>query len=67
KALAELFHILSWLARTYATQPSSKPSPQQQFDPARLPKPGGGAVVAMSDSAVRNRAAGGDMRRAAGE
>jgi len=48
KALAELFHILSWLARSYATQPSSKPSPQQQFDPARLPKPGGGAVVAKT-------------------
>ncbi|MBF6270402.1 DEAD/DEAH box helicase family protein [Nocardia farcinica] len=48
KALAELFHILSWLARTYATQPSSKPSPQQQFDPGRLPKPGGGAVVAKT-------------------
>ncbi|MEV0773385.1 DEAD/DEAH box helicase family protein [Nocardia salmonicida] len=48
KALAELFHIMSWLARTYATQPSSKPSPQQQFDPARLPKPGGGAVVAKT-------------------
>ncbi|MFR9752430.1 DEAD/DEAH box helicase family protein [Nocardia sp. 004] len=48
KALAELFHILSWLARTYATQPSSKPSPQQQFDPDRLPKPGGGAVVAKT-------------------
>ncbi len=48
KALAELFHILSWLARTYATQPSSKPSPQQQFDPARLPKPGGGAAVAKT-------------------
>ena len=48
KALAELFHILSWLARTYATLPSSKPSPQQQFDPARLPRPGGGAVVAKT-------------------
>lgn len=48
KALAELFHLLSWLARTYATQPSSKPTPQQQFDPARLPKPGGGAVVAKT-------------------
>ncbi|MFE9790000.1 DEAD/DEAH box helicase family protein [Nocardia salmonicida] len=47
KALAQLFHILSWLARTYATQPSSKPSPQQQFDPERLPKPGG-AVVAKT-------------------
>ncbi|MGW5441491.1 DEAD/DEAH box helicase family protein [Nocardia asteroides] len=48
KALAELFHIMSWLARTFASQPSSKPSPQQQFDPARLPKPGGGAVVAKT-------------------
>ncbi|KAF0835778.1 DEAD/DEAH box helicase family protein [Nocardia caishijiensis] len=48
KALAELFHIMSWLARKFATQPSSKPSPQQQFDPARLPKPGGGAVVAKT-------------------
>lgn len=48
KALTELFHILSWLARTYATQPSSKPSPRQQFDPALLPKPGGGAVVAKT-------------------
>lgn len=48
KALTELFHILSWLARSYATQPSSKPTPQQQFDPDRLPKPGGGAVVAKT-------------------
>ncbi|WP_067830340.1 DEAD/DEAH box helicase family protein [Nocardia inohanensis] len=48
KALAELFHIMSWLARTYATQPSSKPSPQQQFDTGRLPKPGGSAVVAKT-------------------
>ncbi len=48
KALAELFHILSWLARSYATQPSSKPSPHQQFDPDRLPKPGGGAAVAKT-------------------
>jgi len=48
RVLAELFHILSWLARTYATQPSSKPAPTAQFDPARLPKPGGGAVVAKS-------------------
>lgn len=48
KALTELFHILSWLARTYATQPSSKPSPQQQFDPGRLPKPGGGGRVAKT-------------------
>lgn len=48
RVLAELFHILSWLARTYATQPSSKPAPNAQFDPARLPKPGGGAVVVKS-------------------
>jgi type I restriction enzyme, R subunit len=48
KALAELFHILSWLARSYATQPSSKPSAEQQFDPNRLPKPGGGAAVAKT-------------------
>ncbi|MGL4304674.1 MAG: DEAD/DEAH box helicase family protein, partial [Mycobacteriaceae bacterium] len=48
KALVETFHILSWLARTYATQESSKPDPQLQFDPERLPKPGGGAVVAKT-------------------
>ncbi|QKT09474.1 DEAD/DEAH box helicase family protein [Rhodococcus sp. W8901] len=48
KALVELFHVLSWLARRYATQPASKPSPQQQFDPGLLPKPGGGAVVAKT-------------------
>ncbi|OQQ30533.1 restriction endonuclease subunit R [Prescottella equi] len=48
KALAELFHLLSWLARSYATQPSSRPSPQQQFDPSLLPKPGGGAAVAKT-------------------
>ncbi|AOW94042.1 restriction endonuclease subunit R [Rhodococcus sp. WMMA185] len=48
KVLTELFHILSWLARTYASQPSSRPSPQQQFDPGLLPKPGGGAAVAKT-------------------
>lgn len=48
KALAELFHILYWLAREYATQPSSRPSPQRQFDPTLLPKPGGGAAVAKT-------------------
>lgn len=48
KALAELFHILYWLAREYATQSSSRPSPQRQFDPTLLPKPGGGAAVAKT-------------------
>ncbi|WP_072691128.1 DEAD/DEAH box helicase family protein [Rhodococcus marinonascens] len=48
KALSELFHILSWLAREYASRPTSRPAPGTQFDPARLPKPGGGAVVAKS-------------------
>ncbi|GGK40469.1 DEAD/DEAH box helicase family protein [Nocardia camponoti] len=48
RALTELFHILSWLARTHATQVSSKPLPQQQFDVNLLPKPGGGAAVAKT-------------------
>ncbi|MGN7158086.1 DEAD/DEAH box helicase family protein [Dietzia cercidiphylli] len=48
KALDEIFHVLSWLARSYATQEASKPAPSQQFDPELLPKPGGGAAVAKT-------------------
>lgn len=45
RLLEELFHVLSWLARTYATQPDSKPTAEQKLDRAKLPKPGGGAAV----------------------
>ncbi|EEN87937.1 helicase C-terminal domain protein [Rhodococcus erythropolis SK121] len=48
KALAELFHILSWLARRYASQPSSKPDPKLQFNRELLRKPAGQAVVAKT-------------------
>lgn len=48
RLLEELFHVLSWLARTYATQPESKPTPGQKLDRAALPKPGGGAAVAKT-------------------
>lgn len=48
RVLEELFHILSWLAREYASQPGSKPPATQQFDRARLPKPGGGPAVAKT-------------------
>ncbi|OCH81140.1 DEAD/DEAH box helicase family protein [Gordonia sp. UCD-TK1] len=48
RLLEELFHVLSWLARTYATQPESKPTPEQKLDRAKLPKPGGGAAVAKT-------------------
>lgn len=48
KALAELFHVLSWLARRYATQPSSKPDPKLQFNRELLRKPTGQAAVAKT-------------------
>lgn len=48
KALAELFHILSWLARRYATQPSSKPDPKLQFSRDLLRRPAGQAAVAKT-------------------
>jgi type I restriction enzyme R subunit len=44
-ALRELFHILSWLARTYGKDPVSRPDPAVQFNPALLPKPAGQAVA----------------------
>ncbi|SNT25704.1 DEAD/DEAH box helicase family protein [Rhodococcoides kyotonense] len=40
RVLTELFHVLSWLARTFATQPSSKPDAQRQFDKNLVPQPG---------------------------
>lgn len=46
--LGELFHIMSWLARQHATLHDSKPAPGQQFDPIKLPKPGGGPAVAKT-------------------
>jgi type I restriction enzyme R subunit len=46
--LGELFHVMSWLARTYASQPASRPTAGAQFDPQRLPKPGGGPGVAKT-------------------
>lgn len=53
KVLTELFHVLSWFAREFASQPSSKPSPDQQFDASLLPKPGGGQAVAKSLEQVK--------------
>ncbi|MDV6274630.1 DEAD/DEAH box helicase family protein [Rhodococcus erythropolis] len=55
KVLDEMFHILSWLARKYATQSSSKPSPQLQFNPQLLPKPSGGpAAVAKTVAQLKS-------------
>lgn len=48
RVLGELFHILSWLAREYASNPESKPSAATQIDRERLPKPGGGPGVAKT-------------------
>ncbi|MFT4125127.1 MAG: DEAD/DEAH box helicase family protein [Gordonia sp. (in: high G+C Gram-positive bacteria)] len=48
RIVEELFHILSWLAREYATRDSSKPAASARLDRARLPKPGGGAAVAKT-------------------
>ena len=36
-ATVELFHVASWLARTYAR--GAKPDPKLAFDPAKLPRP----------------------------
>ena len=44
-ALRELFHILSWLARTYGATDASKAHPATQFDPALLPKPAAEAIA----------------------
>ncbi|MFN3002456.1 DEAD/DEAH box helicase family protein [Mycolicibacterium wolinskyi] len=43
--LRELFHVMSWLARTYGADEASKPDPAAQFNPALLPKPAGQAVA----------------------
>jgi type I restriction enzyme R subunit len=43
--LRELFHVMSWLTRTYGRDPASKPNPGAQFDPALLPKPAAHAVA----------------------
>ncbi len=43
KVLAELFHVLSWFAREFATQPSSRPAADRQFDHGLLPQPGASA------------------------
>ncbi|HEY9312446.1 DEAD/DEAH box helicase family protein [Williamsia sp.] len=48
RVLEDLFHLLSWMAREYASLPESKPSPALQFDRERLPKPGGGPAVAKT-------------------
>ena len=45
RLVEELFHIMSWLAREFASQQSDRPDPRTQFDPNRLPKPGAGNVA----------------------
>lgn len=40
-ALRELFHILSWLGRTYGKNVASRPDPALQFDQTLLPRPAG--------------------------
>jgi type I restriction enzyme, R subunit len=46
--LGELFHVMSWLARTHSSLPASRPATGTQFDPKLLPKPGGGPGVAKT-------------------
>ena len=48
RVLEELFHVLSWMSREYASTAESKPEPGRQLDRALLPQPGGGAAVAKT-------------------
>ncbi|MDX8150502.1 DEAD/DEAH box helicase family protein [Patulibacter brassicae] len=38
-AVRELFHVLHWLARTYARDPAHRPPDGHRFDPAAVPRP----------------------------
>src|SRR5947208_1820443 len=35
----ELFHVMFWLTRTYATDPGDQPNPSLVFDSASVPRP----------------------------
>ncbi|WP_369774682.1 DEAD/DEAH box helicase family protein [Saccharopolyspora cebuensis] len=39
RALAELFHVLYWMARTYSREPKNLPEPGRQFDTSVIPRP----------------------------
>ena len=61
--MEELFHIMSWLAREFASQQSDRPDPRTQFDPNRLPKPGAGNVAKTIAQIQAQRGDGGERRR----
>ncbi|MCA1226705.1 DEAD/DEAH box helicase family protein [Saccharopolyspora sp. 6M] len=39
RGLAELFHVLYWMARTYSRDPKNLPAPGIQFDESVVPRP----------------------------
>lgn len=39
RVLAELFHVLYWMARTYCRDPKNLPAPGLQFDTSVIPRP----------------------------
>ncbi|MGH3703926.1 MAG: DEAD/DEAH box helicase family protein [Agromyces sp.] len=60
----ELFHILTWVATRYATQPERRPTPGRPFDAASIPKPQPGVMAktraelakALDDNAAKDAA-----------
>ena len=52
-AVRELFHVLFWVARTYARVPEDAPPPSLAFDSAAIPQPTSIAVHPQTREALR--------------
>ena len=53
----ELFHVLFWVARTYALKADHVPEPGLSFDPAAIPRPLSNEQREQTREALRKRAA----------
>jgi type I restriction enzyme R subunit len=57
RVVGELFHVLYWLARTYATDQANLPAPGLAFDPTLLPRPEPASVRLAKQAELKKLAA----------
>ncbi len=64
-AARDLFHILYWVATTYAPTPADRPNPEVGFNQALLPKPGASPAVKQTIAQLQKALAELDAKDAA--
>ncbi|MFG2315988.1 DEAD/DEAH box helicase family protein [Streptomyces tendae] len=56
RVVGELFHVMYWLARTYATDQANLPAPGLSFDPTLVPRPEPASVKLAKQAELKKQA-----------